>query len=1817
MGGAPLPNEAEVSRILDRLKREPVNTDGAPDTVLGPVYSLLIKAPAGEDRILHWFCGSAKPVVVEAATFLLRLHAYTNNPRVDNWKDKMAGVLHGCCNCLQSYMDIKISCRETYFAAFSKPVLDEFFLIIDKWEAAVILNAVQRAGITFGSKRSVSDVPSAVFYHILISIPVFQMPEILQLLEEHPPAFHASGWPNELPPGLLLLLFHQKMEVRTWSQQQVFGCSAISEDKFTGGYETVFRALVAALSLGMDRLATPSPLSDIISGRNLQNYLSVSTSALWSGLQTFLRILPSGFLKSENRIAHKFCHAIVGHLHDKIPHFPDILRAFIYLVKKHGKILWEGEDLDYPQVIFDSIKDNPAYISLIQDMDTNASQQAWFLEWFHAYLNSLEGMNIFEEVVKKIAGFACEELQHERFENKRPMIMASILRTLDTVLRSSISDDTKLTIIHVLDIHADVTVNVALSTKLNLPSWQTARVTARRFLDHSLTTDAIRAETVIFQISDVLQQSNSSSERKPKYKLSSPIFHKEIWKTMYETVTPEDSEGLELLISLVARSASFDMLNTDAFNPPTLLSDSRQDLAGVITTVNTGLHAMRAGFLDAVKQFTNSTSITTETVQRLVRREDMIKHLMSLLLSPVEELQMSAQILIGQAYDVDVRSECFRAIIKDLPVPSLDGLASIIRNFNEAANILPEACNFAKSVVRCMTDVIEVLTNGHDGLLFDEQFGNIPQGIRPQARLPSLWGLMCRAITTIFRRTPLWSKVIDPDAMIDWMRDALIFGREIVAQRRTFEASSIAISQASRLTLSSPRKPSQIGKQMLEDLQPVLTESIRWLRLTDMELLHQSSNLVQTLMDCFMKADVKPSQDTLTKLEKFLDSSRRQSIPESLKTRLSATHISELTAALAFFTKDEDEDEIQFIPSLKHKTSLVPSKIGKPSSQTPSLMSQVRSQVAAKTTVHLPGGIRPLQKVDIPSNVLPKDERIRPSIKNESASIAPGNKSVSSSSEDEDEDGEEAGGLAALGNLQKSPLAKKKAERRSIKLMEPRFTGQNVALDRIRKREEAQRATLRMKPDLRPLHRIILSWNYDHDGPEPPTSGNHPIYNSVPDDFESDETYQNIFEPLLTLECWTQLIKSKEETTEMLICTIHSRQYIDEWLELDVSMTERIPDKWRLAETDIVLLRRTAGQTCILTKVQGSNRRGMEIQATLRCLASIDHVDVGLHINTRWKLTRVFSISTIAREFAALKALPYFDFYPDIVRPRLARTPNLSPSQIQRAMNSHQVNEPQAIAILGSLQTAGFSLIQGPPGTGKTWTICGIVGAFISSRPRPATIIQAGRNSISEKSAPLKILVCAPSNAAIDEVAKRLRDGVRTSDGTLTIPNIVRVGAEEAINISVKDLSLDQLVDQRLNSNLKQNISSANSGNTMTSLRAEMDALKISRESKLKEMTNIQDNVSRYEALELELKALNNKRMALSQQFNRVKDQLKSESRTLDAARRKHRAEVLIDADVVCATLSGAGHDVLENLDFEMIVIDEAAQAIELSSLIPLKFRSKRCIMVGDPQQLPPTVLSPMANKFGYGQSLFVRLQKSHPEAVHLLSIQYRMHPDISRIPSQLFYGQRLLDGPGMIEKTSQIWHQNPLFGTYKFINVSGGNEQAAQGHSLLNHIECETALAIYNRLKTEYPKIDFDFRIGIIAMYRAQLMELKKKFRAFFGADIVGKVDFNTVDGFQGQEKDIIILSCVRAGPGVQSIGFLTDQRRLNVAITRARSSLFILGHAATLERSDQMWKHIVQDARSTSRMFDVSEKQLHEEVKADRIILFLRRMRPLIGDR
>lgn len=326
--------EQEVSRSLTKLRQEPINADGSHDTILTPIYTYLMAVSPGEDRVLHWFCSKAKSVVTEAATFLLRLHAYSNNPKVESWKERLIKVLYGCSACVHSYTELKATCRNTsvlthlvlslrsdtnevsrYLSAFSKSVLDGFFAAIDRWEANIALDAFISAGVVSGSRRSASDAPPAVLYHILISVHLLNEVKILKLLQEHPPCIQASGWPTQIPPGLLLLLFHESSEIRTWSQQQLSGCHPLKLDQFTDAHVHVLQSVLTALTSGPYALSLDLDLSS--ANFPMMNYFIMTASQLWSGLQVFLLWIPDDILISQHHLFEMFKRTVIAHLHDK------------------------------------------------------------------------------------------------------------------------------------------------------------------------------------------------------------------------------------------------------------------------------------------------------------------------------------------------------------------------------------------------------------------------------------------------------------------------------------------------------------------------------------------------------------------------------------------------------------------------------------------------------------------------------------------------------------------------------------------------------------------------------------------------------------------------------------------------------------------------------------------------------------------------------------------------------------------------------------------------------------------------------------------------------------------------------------------------------------------------------------------------------------------------------------------------------------------------------------------------------------------------------------------------------------------------------------------------------------------------------------------------------------------------------------------------------------------------------------------------------------------------------------------------------------
>lgn len=284
----------------------------------------------------------------------------------------------------------------------------------------------------------------------------------------------------------------------------------------------------------------------------------------------------------------------------------------------------------------------------------------------------------------------------------------------------------------------------------------------------------------------------------------------------------------------------------------------------------------------------------------------------------------------------------------------------------------------------------------------------------------------------------------------------------------------------------------------------------------------------------------------------------------------------------------------------------------------------------------------------------------------------------------------------------------------------------------------------------------------------------------------------------------------------------------------------------------------------------------------------------------------------------------------------------------------------------------------------------------------------------------------------------RFKEGVKTIHGIYHKISIVRLGRSDAINSNVKDVTLEELVNAKLHmASGKKTNAGEDINQLMMAHKATCEEINVLR-SRLDEMKAHGKSATADQERDFEV--LKRKRQQLSNNIDTARDNSNIATRDAEINRRQIQQAILDGAHVICATLSGSGHDMFQNLniEFETVIIDEAAQSIELSALIPLKYGCSKCILVGDPKQLPPTVLSREAARFQYEQSLFVRMQANHPADVHLLDTQYRMHPEISSFPSKAFYDGKLLDGPDMLSIRTRPWHKSDILGPYRFFDVQG-----------------------------------------------------------------------------------------------------------------------------------------------------------------------------------
>nr|CAB3457460.1 unnamed protein product [Digitaria exilis] len=750
-----------------------------------------------------------------------------------------------------------------------------------------------------------------------------------------------------------------------------------------------------------------------------------------------------------------------------------------------------------------------------------------------------------------------------------------------------------------------------------------------------------------------------------------------------------------------------------------------------------------------------------------------------------------------------------------------------------------------------------------------------------------------------------------------------------------------------------------------------------------------------------------------------------------------------------------------------------------------------------------------------------------------------------------------------------------------------------------------------------------------------------PALKEIPVCFDSQAQYVEIFQPLVLEEFKAQLQNAYVETPpDDMTCgciSILSVERVDEFLILRARPENSQSIKFKgCMENDLILLtkdplKNQEQQVHVLGKVERrESDKNKALIFVIKFFLSSDNVR--LHKVKRLLVERsTGKTRTIVAIVSALLSLHADDPY------KLSRN---------ESMNCTDSTKPRAKISQSAAVT-------------RAWQDA----ALAKQLERDS---QTERPGSTERFTKGRALICAQSNAAVDELVSRLSEGLYSADGKLYRPYIVRVGNAKTVHSNSLPFFIDTLVEQRLSDELKAKNDDKNSSDSesSSSLRAKLEKVvdrirHYESRRKLLESDKSEDGSlvpDEGEVDEVSDEALGGKLNFLYAQKRKVSAELTiahaREKKIADEnkfLKHKVRKSILGEAEIIVTTLSGCGGDIYgvcsetassnkygtfsEHALFDVVVIDEAAQALEPATLIPLqllKSRGTKCIMVGDPKQLPATVMSGLASKFLYECSMFERLQRAGYPVImltkqvicyYLLShfailpqsrgqlitcplflltfLQYRMHPEISRFPSSHFYENKLLDGAAMAEKSASF-HDNDCLGPYMFFDVADGREHCGRNaatQSLCNEFEASAALEILTYLKNRYP-LEFSSRkIGIITPYRSQLSLLRSKFTSFFGPEIVAEMEINTVDGFQGREVDILVLSTVRASNSsddrhhtgeARSIGFVADVRRMNVALTRARLSLWIVGNARTL-RSNSHWDSLVQNAQERNLFISI----------------------------
>lgn len=1123
----------------------------------------------------------------------------------------------------------------------------------------------------------------------------------------------------------------------------------------------------------------------------------------WSGARLIVAKMDRDLITESLRgLDGDFYRLMLDHLSLKSEGFLDLIATMKQLLEKSPVDYWDGMNAVTPSIatvveqVFNSPVFNQILLAAAEDKEQNMNNLHSAFGWIPPFLDSIKLANL-GPAVRPFAQALLGRFQSDKYPQKsREYCYREGLKVLDYAFRKMGEGKTIDRFVGQPTVNSmlDVLSTYIQALVVNLKRFKASKEDQGDFqlalsvIEHAFK---LEAQSLIIERQLISAKQPSPTETPP----SSPI-----WKTVLKAIGPD---SLELATHMLIAGRGLIGLE------PLQMKSGVDKVPPTVRHFNDRFRLLSQSITDVVEKM---SEFEPSLLQALFGQQPAASAIVSLMFSSTEDTRNSAIELLKVISGEEERRGALQHILKAHYRHVVRGISDSVRQVR-----LKKAFSPVPSMIRSCNDIIDIICNTQDGILRGREYES-----GDAAATMNLWENLWDSLTMIFATTEAWSNLgfYDKAMMMDFCRDTMQFADVLFDQCSIFVTALKPPSTDDEETTSK----TQLLKELLARPANAMEGLARWLRLRDEFLSSKSVTLISKLLVRLHRVSIEIDAETLSYMERVLSG--------DVRAKLSDTQQAELQQAL---------EEHLGRPLVKEEEPVKPKQVSISKWMAPGATSSSPADAKAKLLASMTSGSSKFQERREQMRAAEKAaQKAAEDKKNATQAEFKRKRQLDKEKREREKaaavakakaargiTAEAGSGLEGLGVLGKDQAAKGEGlmhssdessdeegdidedlfgiKKERVKAGPRTNIVNEVKIQMPTKKKRAQRSAkdmrARLAPDLSSLHRTILSWNYFHEGDFPPKSRPE-LYSKVLNTFRTPNDYQNTFEPLLTLEAWQGFVKAREENqARPYEIRITSRAAVDMFQEIGSTMTHVENREVFISEGDIILFSQSknpsAEEPTCLARVFRVKRKQQHIEVSYRVVPG-NPLNSALQPNNTLLGTKLQSITPLEREYGALKGLQYYDLCDEIIRAKPSPLLTYKDSQIQPLISNYNVNTAQAKAIKSAIDNDAFTLIQGPPGSGKTKTITAIVGAILSDslRNRGTTISVPGQQR--SEAASKKLLVCAPSNAAVDELVMRFKDGIKTLNGESRKVNIVRLGRGDAIKASVQDVTLEELVNQRL-----------------------------------------------------------------------------------------------------------------------------------------------------------------------------------------------------------------------------------------------------------------------------------------------------------------------------------------------------------------------------------------------------------------------------------